>query len=231
MKDEQVDLCGQINYAVEESFPVLAKEDAYSFACKGCGDCCRGREDIVLSGYDLYRIAQYLHLPMAVVIKMVCRHYNGTNSLMPVVRLQPRQNTCPFLHQNRCAIHTVAPLVCSLYPLGQQIALDGTVQYFAQTVHCGTKQMEGTLGDYLQKYDIAEREELDIAWAITCVTLARTLKQLAPKLTKQQLTKAQARIYQALYLQYDTQKPYQAQFEKNVLQITRYFERIAAACA
>jgi len=29
---------------------------------RGCGDCCRQRRDLVLSGFDLYRIARRLRL-------------------------------------------------------------------------------------------------------------------------------------------------------------------------
>ncbi len=230
MKDAQVDLCGQLGLAVEETFPVLGATDSFSFACSGCGGCCRGREDIVLSGYDLYRIASYLRLPPIVVVGAVCRHYNGENSLMPVVRLQPladAENNCPFLYQNRCSIHEAEPLVCALYPLGQQIELDGTVQYFAQTVHCGGEIFEAKLCDFLARYEISERESLDVAWAFTCITLARKLKELAPKLTKKQLTMVQTRIYEALYIKYDTAKDYKTQFDENLAFLLRYFERIA----
>ena len=39
--------------------PRLAAGDRFDFACAGCGDCCRQRRDLVLSGYDLYRIALF----------------------------------------------------------------------------------------------------------------------------------------------------------------------------
>ncbi len=229
MKDAQVDLCGQINYAVEETFPLLQQEDVFSFACNGCGDCCRGRQDIVLSGYDLYRIAVRLSLPPEVVVGAVCRHYNGTNSLMPVVRLQPQQNArhdCPFLYQSRCAIHDAEPLVCALYPLGQQIELDGTVNYFAQTAHCGGVLQEAKLADFLQRYDIGAREGIDVQWAFTCITLARALKELATRLTKAQFCRVQMRIYQMLYIKYDIAKPYQPQFDENSAVLMRYLARV-----
>ena len=31
--------------------PRLAAGDRFDFACAGCGDCCRQRRDLVLSGY------------------------------------------------------------------------------------------------------------------------------------------------------------------------------------
>ena len=55
LKDSQVDLCGRTDFT--RTAPLLARDEAFSFACAGCGGCCRGREDIVLSGFDLWRIA------------------------------------------------------------------------------------------------------------------------------------------------------------------------------
>ena len=61
LKDSQVDLCGRTDFT--RTAPLLARDEAFSFACAGCGGCCRGREDIVLSGFDLWRIAASLRLP------------------------------------------------------------------------------------------------------------------------------------------------------------------------
>ena len=41
-----------------DDLPRIAAGDSFDFACAGCGGCCRGRRDLVLSGYDLYRIAR-----------------------------------------------------------------------------------------------------------------------------------------------------------------------------
>lgn len=37
-----------------DDLPRIAAGDSFDFACAGCGGCCRGRRDLVLSGYDLY---------------------------------------------------------------------------------------------------------------------------------------------------------------------------------
>ena len=54
LKDSQVDLCGRTDFT--RTAPLLARDEAFSFACAGCGGCCRGREDIVLSGLSLIHI-------------------------------------------------------------------------------------------------------------------------------------------------------------------------------
>ena len=65
MRDEAIDLCGQVDFTRTDAMPLLERDAQFRFACAGCGNCCRGREDIVLSGYDLWRIAARLREPFA----------------------------------------------------------------------------------------------------------------------------------------------------------------------
>ena len=133
LKDSQLDLCGRVDFA--RTTPLLARDEAFSFACAGCGGCCRGREDIVLSGFDLWRIAGRLRLPPQTVARAFCRASIGQVSHLPVLRLAPvkeERNNCPFLTENHCAIHDAEPLVCALYPLAQEISREGEVSYFLQ---------------------------------------------------------------------------------------------------
>ena len=103
LKDSQLDLCGRVDFA--RTTPLLARDEAFSFACAGCGGCCRGREDIVLSGFDLWRIAARLRLPPQTVARAFCRASIGQVSHLPVLRLAPvkeERNNCPFLTENHC---------------------------------------------------------------------------------------------------------------------------------
>ena len=59
------------------ALPRLRMEDPFPFVCAGCGDCCRARRDIVLSGLDLYRLARRLRLPPATVAEAFCRETTG----------------------------------------------------------------------------------------------------------------------------------------------------------
>ena len=103
MRDEAIDLCGQINFTRTDAMPLLERDAQFRFACAGCGNCCRGREDIVLSGYDLWRIAARLRLPPQIVARGYCRSSIGRVSHLPVLRLAPvkeNRNNCPFLTEN-----------------------------------------------------------------------------------------------------------------------------------
>ena len=149
LKDSQVDLCGRTDFT--RTAPLLARDEAFSFACAGCGGCCRGREDIVLSGFDLWRIAARLRLPPRTVARAFCRGSIGRVSRLPVLRLAPlkeERGNCPFLTGNHCAIHDAEPLVCALYPLAQEISGEGAVSYFLQPTSCGGPMFSAETGKH-----------------------------------------------------------------------------------
>lgn len=171
MRDEAIDLCGQVDFTRTDAMPLLERDAQFRFACAGCGNCCRGREDIVLSGYDLWRIAARLRLPPQIVARGYCRSSIGRVSHLPVLRLAPvkeNRNNCPFLTENHCAIHEAEPLVCALYPLAQEISRAGEVHYFLQPTGCGGQVIEAKVQDYLARYDVPAREAIDVRWAQTC---------------------------------------------------------------
>ena len=134
--------------------PRLAAGDRFDFACAGCGDCCRQRRDLVLSGYDLYRIARRLSLPPRIVAAAFCKSYLAPESCLPALRLTPDPKTgnCRFFEGSACTIHAARPLACALYPLGQSIdTVTAQTEYYVQTPLCGARAGEArTLQDYLQ---------------------------------------------------------------------------------
>ena len=219
MRDHHIDLCGLIDFTRTEAMPLLAREAHFSFACNGCGDCCRGREDIVLSGFDLWRIAARLHLPPQLVARGFCRASIGMVSPLPVLRRAPvkeNRNNCPFLTENHCAIHDAEPLVCALYPLAQEISRDGQVSYFLQPTGCGGQVIEARVQDYLARYDVPAREATDVRWAQTCMALEDTVEQLEAALGPVLVRRMQAKLWQALYFDYNFAQPFLPQLERNL---------------
>ena len=106
-----------------DACPRLSAGEPFDFACAGCGDCCRQRRDLVLSGFDLYRIARRLRLSPRIVAAAFCKSYIAPESCLPALRLTPDPKTgnCRFFEGSACAIHAARPLACALYPLGQSI--------------------------------------------------------------------------------------------------------------
>ena len=209
MRDHHIDLCGQIDFTRTEAMPLLARDAHFSFACNGCGDCCRGREDIVLSGFDLWRIAARLRLPPQIVA--------------PV---KENRNNCPFLAGDRCAIHDAEPLVCALYPLAQEISRKGQVSYFLQPTGCGGQVIEARVEDYLARYDVPAREQTDVRWAQTCMTLEDTVEQLEALLSPVLVRRMQDKLWQALYFSYDYAAPFLPQLEKKLHWLDAEFAKL-----
>lgn len=218
MRDMEIDLCGRVDFTRTQ--PLLGRSEQFSFACAGCGNCCRGREDIVLSGYDLWRIAARLRLPPRITARAFCRESIGPVSGLPVLRLaavRENHNNCPFLAGDHCAIHDAEPLVCALYPLAQEISREGEVSYFLQPTECGGRVTEAKVGDYLARYGIPDREAIDVYWAQTCMEWEERIQLLAAELSPVLLRRLYDKLWQALYYGYDPQAPFLPQLEQNLL--------------
>lgn len=217
MRDKQIDLCGRVDFCRE--VPLLERDVSFSFACAGCGDCCRGREDIVLSGFDLWRIAARLRLPLQTVARGFCRGYIGTVSRLPVLRLAPvreNRNNCPFLTEDHCAIHDAEPLVCALYPLAQEISREGKVSYFLQPTGCGGRVFEAKVENYLRRYDVPAREPIDLRWAQCCMMLEDRVEELEQRLEPVFVHRMQQKLWQALYYRYEYTQDFLPQLEANL---------------
>ena len=227
--DSQVDLCGELGHEAEDDFTPIGLEEPFGFVCQGCADCCKGRQDIVLSGYDLYRLCRRLSLPPELVINGFCRLYMGSLSLLPVVRLRPRKdsgNNCPFLYKNRCSVHEARPLVCALYPLGQTIEQDGRVWYFCQDQECGRPRNSASLKEFLEQAGILAREGQDVEWARLNLSLSRRVRKAAPRLQRIRLKLAQRKICHALYLDYDPARDYLPQLRENLARLEPALARL-----
>ena len=95
--------------------------NGFDFACAGCGDCCRQRRDLVLSGFDplphcASAGAVAAHCGRGVLQKAILRE-----SCLPALRLTPDPKTgnCRFFEGSACAIHAARPLACALIRWGR----------------------------------------------------------------------------------------------------------------
>ena len=198
--------------------PRLKPTDEFSFACAGCGDCCRSRRDLVLSGLDLYRLARWMRLPLRTVAEAFCRREIGAASCLPVLVLRPSARTgdCPFLEGDGCAVHPARPLACALYPLGQSIDPDtASVEYFPQLPLCGTAAPGRTLAEYLDHAGVTERGGTDASWAVECTHLSDLLKAAGGR-EHPRFAPAVRRIERALYYDYSTRDEFYPQFRENL---------------
>ena len=209
--------------------PRLAAGDRFDFACAGCGDCCRQRRDLVLSGYDLYRIARRLSLSPRIVAAAFCKSYLAPESCLPALRLTPDPKTgnCRFFEGSACAIHAARPLACALYPLGQSIdPVTAKIEYYVQTPLCGARTDGGrVLNDYLTDAAILDRAGIDARWAVVCTRLSEQLQAAADH---PHFAAAVKRVERALYYDYELGDDFYPQFQQNIEILQSLLEKLLA---
>ena len=133
--------------------------DTFTFTCTHCGACCRNREDILLNGYDIWKMGHFLDKTQLKIIEEYAEVYIGNDSKLPLVRLLPRgkNKICPFLSYGKCKIHEVKPAVCALYPLGRVYSENtDEPKYILQDVKCGSNKTY-TVNEWLIHSGIGEQ--------------------------------------------------------------------------
>jgi hypothetical protein len=216
-------------------------DDTFAFKCRGCGKCCKNREDILLNSRDVYNIATALELSHKQVIEKYCEVYIGRDSRLPIVRLLPKgvNRVCPLLVGSHCSVHSLKPTVCALFPLGRVMASSeapkemglgrpGEIEYILTSAPCGSHRIKQTVRAWLEKFNIPVEDEFFVHWnkAIFSLTTAIQKYEGVGKVTERTLNMLWNGICIALYLDYDTQKEFYAQFENNVAKILSVLESV-----
>lgn len=206
----------------------LQLQEPFGFVCAGCGDCCRKRRDLVLSGYDLYRLARWMHLSPRTAAGAFCKEYLGELTCLPALCLTPDPATgdCRFLEGGACQLHPARPLACALYPLGQRIdPVTASVEYVVQTPLCGAQAGDRTLREYLHDAGVLDRVGIDARWAVECTRLSRVL---TANRDHPHFAAAARRTARALYYQYTTRDEFYPQFQQNMEQLWPLLDRLFA---
>ena len=161
-----------IRDAIEKSRNTkLLDTDTFDFRCTCCGACCRNREDIVMSGYDVMRIQNYLGIDFTELLEKYCELYVGRPSGIPLLRIKPKgaKKICPFLFRSKCRIHEVKPTVCALFPVGRATAFvresgRPEVMYFVQQTNCGAKDVSNNLQEWVRGCISEYDEKCGMLW-------------------------------------------------------------------
>lgn len=194
----------------------LEKQDTFRIKCNECGECCKHRDDILLTPYDIFRICKFLQVTFDDFMGTYCELYIGSQSKLPVVRLRSSA-LCVFLMHGKCMVHEVKPTVCALYPLGRLTGSDTEacgIQYFLQDTQCGTKDQENVVEDWLKNLG-AEHEECVQIWHSMLSKLI-SLSQNTPNTNKLTTEKFALLVFEMLYSGYDHDKDFLPQFKERL---------------
>ncbi len=204
----------------------IGLDDSFRFHCTMCGKCCRNREDIILNPFDVYRMAKDLKMHPAEMFTAYCDTFLGHTSRMVIVRLKPQgpDMHCPLLKGNRCAVHKAKPTVCALFPLGRTLSTklnepanlkDREVQYILQDPGCGNKSETHTVREWLNDFDIPTDDGFFAKWSQTVFDYGNIVKKLIDMLGEENIGMLFTVILGNIYLNYDIEKPFLSQFERN----------------
>jgi len=217
----------------------LGPDDTFWFGCKACGNCCRNRDDVLLSAYDLYRIARHLKIKPQEAFKKYCESYIGHTSNLPVVRLkpkpipnmllripQPHSSVCPLLSDDgKCSVHKSKPATCALFPLGRVYdPKEKGVFYVLNDGDCGGKKELHTVKGWLAYFNLPVHDEAYIKWnefLTECMDLMRNKFKKLPDKVKETLWNG---YFLIMYISYDINEEFLPQLERNIEQYKKLLE-------
>jgi Fe-S-cluster containining protein len=145
---------------------VLARSSPFSYECRGCGRCCRGKV-IRLNPYEVARLAEFLGTSTTEVLARWTSEGGATLA-------RHDDGACVFLGASGCSVHAARPLVCRLYPLGRRLDPDGTERFAELEPHPQTEGVygkDGAVEDFLRSQDVARH----LAAADRYVAVMKTL--------------------------------------------------------
>jgi len=219
----------------------LDMDDTFQFRCRGCGKCCKNREDILLTARDLFSIAAHLGRAIDYIVSRYCEVYIGGSSRLPIIRLKPSgpEKSCPFLRDKRCIVHNAKPVVCALFPLGRATTMENTdngveipvnirPRYFIQPAPCGTPDQTHTVRSWLEQFGLPVVDDFYALWTESITTIGEFIHGMeAKKLSNDTMELFWNAALLGLYINYDVSKELVPQFRENTAKLMSVFADIA----
>ena len=202
------------------NLPTLGLDDTFPFRCKSCGKCCKHREDVLLTPYDVFRLARYLERTPEEIIKGYCEVYEGRESHMLIVRVKPLppENSCPFLRNKKCAVHKAKPVLCRVYPLARFNSLTGSPRYYygSEGPPCGHGKGSVTVRDWIADVASDESERAGMVWTIVMQRILPAVHEEKKVRTVDEYDEIINMLFKAFYLIYDINQDFASQCQRNV---------------
>lgn len=206
----------------------IGVDEPFKFHCTQCGKCCINREDILLTPRDVYNIAKELDLTPDKMVAQYCETYIGDSSRVPIVRLRPRGSVkrCPLLKDRKCSVHKVKPTVCAMFPIGRCIVVDpehygkepfkaSQTEFIFTNPGCGDDSETHTVREWLGEFGIPLDDAFFVEWQTSIAQIGSILHSLEKRISIELMQKIWSVTFVALYLDYDTEKDFQPNFELN----------------
>ncbi len=210
----------------------IGVDEPFRFHCTQCGDCCRNRDDIMLTARDMYNMSKALGFTPEETARRYCEAYVGHDSRVPVIRLKPERDGghCPLLKDNKCAVHRAKPAVCAMFPIGRGLSFGmenqearkdrpPETEYIFVNPGCGDGAGTQTVREWLGTFNIPLDDPFFRQWNQLIIHMSGIIREIEKDLHEILVRTMWDVAVQFMYLQYDTQKDFMPQFERNAAAI------------
>lgn len=210
----------------------LKPKSKVPFKCIRCGQCCRNINlQVPLESLDMFRIAKYLRdmgEDIACIDDFLERYaepamIDECGYFVYFLKTQGADNVCVFLEDNRCKIHSVNPRACRTYPFIAGPEPEGGYGFFVsfEREHHfkgSPIQVKTWMKSRFTQFD---REFLNVDYS-----LAKRIAELLKKVPKEEKTRAVLLFHICKYGDFDLDKPFQTQFERNQQRLLEALQRM-----
>ncbi len=127
----------------------LSRESPFSFTCRACSRCCRGKV-ILVGPHEILGMSRVLRISTTELISRYTEH--GGTALRTA-----EDDSCVFVGPDGCRVHARRPLVCRLYPLGRKTDAEGRESFamYATQPDCeAVIGRDGTVGEFLESQGV-----------------------------------------------------------------------------
>ncbi len=204
----------------------LGPNDTFQFTCRECGECCRNRATpIMLTGLDIYRMAQGLSIDPYEVLTRFTSGYIGDVSHAPVVILRERlDGSCSLLRKGRCTVHDYKPIACAVHPIGRYVNLTTKESgYIRQSGGCkgAVNGRTWTLDEWLDTRGLKDLDAPSLSWNLMAGMVAEVMHPIKLEHINRDMIWV---LYQYMYGEYDTSTDFIPQVERNTEALRQFFK-------
>lgn len=127
----------------------LCQESPFSFTCRACSRCCRGKV-ILVGPHEILGMSRALGINTS---ELLSRYTNQGGTALRTTE----DGRCVFVGPDGCRVHARRPLVCRLYPLGRKTDAEGRESFsmYATQPDCeAVIGRDGTVATYLESQGV-----------------------------------------------------------------------------
>lgn len=203
------------------------------FKCSGCGECCRHvKESVPASCQDAFYLTKHLRdigLDICCVDQFLSEFaepalLDECGFFVYFLKSVGKYDSCIFLKENRCTVQNAKPLACRLYPFMVDPSESGVFRYLysREQEHHFQGPVVETRSWMKKNFSPEGRAFMQIDYAN-----AGPIGRLLRNIPEEQKTEALLHFYRLRYSEYDLDRPFLEQFQRNQEKLLAILSRMA----